>query len=219
MPFGTEMPMFAWLHRKPTPASEDMRRVRDALVDYPPYEPPRWTSDTQSLRDANREYTNYFLDNRNRRVEALFNFLAKFDVALSLDDEGVKAVSAWCPIYADLLVDGLEHDYENDAVWHAYHWFEAPWIGPLTGLNPIFDLGVYMGECMLCRNSRLKWLPYINPEPNRGALHPIHGQRSGRPFDPMKWTYTECKNIHSAKMAREKWSESRFFWKHASTGQ
>lgn len=196
--------MFAWLHRKPTPASEDERRVRDALAGYPLYDPPRWTSEDQPVRPIIDEYRAYFLDNRNRRVEALSRFLAKFDVALSVDDEGVRAVSAWCPAYADLLVDGLEHYYENDAIWHAYHSFEAPWTGPLTGLNPIFDLGVYLGECMLSRNPRLKWMPLLDPELNKGASHPIFGQRSGRPFDPIKSTYTDCKNIHSARMAKRK---------------
>jgi hypothetical protein len=193
--------MFAWLHRKPAPASQDKRRVRDALAGYPPYDPPRWTSEDQPAQPIIDEYRAYFLDNRNRRVEALSRFLAKFDIALSLDDEGVKAVSAWLPTYADLLVDGLQQQ-ESDDIWCAYHYFDPPWIGPLTGLNPIFDLGVYMGECMLSRNPRLKWMPMLAPEPNKGASHPIFGQRSGRPFDPINSTYTECKNIHFARVTK-----------------
>jgi hypothetical protein len=194
--------MFGWLHRTPAPPSEEKRRVLYALADYPPYAPPIWDSDAKSAPQANDEYTSYFRQNKNRRVEALRVFLAKFDVALSLEDVGVKAVSAWCPVYADLLVDGLQHQ-ESDAVWSAYHWFRAPWVGPFIGLNPIFDLGVYVGECLIYRNPRLKWQPYINPEPNKGALHPIHGQGRGRPFDPINWAYTECKNIHSARIAKQ----------------
>jgi hypothetical protein len=202
--------MFAWLHRKPAPPSEEKLRVLDALADYRPYAPPIWNSDAQSMEDADEAYVSYFLDNRERRVEALRVFLAKFDVALSLEDAGAKAVSAWFPVYADLLVDGLQHP-ESEDLWCAYNWFQAPWTGPLVGLNPIFDLGVYMGECLLYRNPRLKWLPYVNPEPNKGALHHIHGQQSGRVFDPIKWTYTQCKNIHSVTMAREKSSETSFY--------
>jgi hypothetical protein len=194
--------MFTWLRRKPAPPSEEKLRVIDALIDYPPYAPPLWNSDTQSMKDAHEAYVSYFLANRERRIDALRVFLAQFDVALSLEDSGVKAVSAWLPVYADLLVDGLQHQ-ESEDLWRAYNWFQAPWTGTLVGLNPIFDLGVYMGECMLKRNPRLKWTPYINPELNRGALHHIHGQRSGRPFDPVKCTYTECKNIHSARMAKK----------------
>jgi hypothetical protein len=162
------------------------------------------------MENSAAEYRTFFLENRSRRVEALRNFLAKFDVALSLEDDGVKAVSAWCPLYADLLVDGLQHQ-ESDGLWRAYNWFQAPWTGPLIGLNPIFDLGVYMGECLLYRNPRLKWQPYINPEPNKGAIHLIVGRRCGRPFNPIHWTYTEFKNIRSAKIAREKSSETSFY--------
>ena len=202
--------MFSWLHRKPAPLSKDKLRVLAALDGYPPYAPPIWSSEAQSARDANEAYTSHFLENRNRRVDALGNFLAKFDVALSLEDVGVKAVSAWCPLYADLLVDGLQHQ-ESEDLWRAYNWFHAPWTGSLVGLNPIFDLGVYMGECLLYRNPRLKWQLYINPEPNKGATHLIDGRRCGRPFDPIHWTYTECKNIHSAKMTKRKPSETSFY--------
>src|SRR5579864_2776476 len=146
--------MFAWLHRRPAPPSKEKLRVVDALTDYPPYAPPIWHSDAQSMKDAHEAYKSYFFDNRKRRVEALGSFLAKFDVALSLEDTGVKAVSAWCPIYADLLVDGLQ---ESEDLWRAYNWFETPWTGTLIGLNPIFDLGVFVGECLLHRSRRLKW--------------------------------------------------------------
>lgn len=52
--------MFAWLHRKPAPASKEKIRVREALADYPPYVPPLWDADVKSLKEANDEYTSYF---------------------------------------------------------------------------------------------------------------------------------------------------------------
>ncbi len=42
----------------------------------------------------------------------------------------------------------------------------------------------------------MKWKPYIGPEPKKGAAHPIHGQRRGRRFDPIKWTYIESRNTY-----------------------
>ncbi len=193
--------MFARPRRKPTRPSEEKLRVLDALVDYPPYAPPIWSSDTQKFADATAKYRSYFLENRSWRIEALRIFLAKFGVALDLGDTGVEAVSKWCPIYANLLVDGLQHQ-ESEELRRAYGWFQVPWTGSLIGLNPIFDLGVYMGECLLFRNPRLAWRPRTKAEPNKGAIHPIHGQGDGRPFDPIDWTYTECQNIHSAKSAK-----------------
>ena len=171
--------MFAWLRRKPAPPSEEKLRVIEALVDYPVYAPPIRRSKAQSLKEAHDAYTTYFFENRSERVAALRKFLAKFDVTLSLDDANVKAVSAWCPVYADLLVDGLQHQ-ESDELWCAYNWFEVPWTGAMIGFNPIFDLGVFMGECILSRNPRLKWRPLVNPEPGKGASHIIYSS-SGRP--------------------------------------
>ena|ERR1700730_1405182 len=202
--------MFAWLRRRPKPPSEEKLRVLDALTDYPPYAPPIWSSDAQPLGDAVAEYNTYFFENVSYRVEALRSFLSSFNVALSLEDAGVKSVSAWLAIHGDLLVDGLQHQ-ESEDLWRAYHWFRAPWTGSLAGLNPIFDLGVYMGECLLYRKPRAKWQPYINAEPNKGALHPIHGLLGGRSFDPIHWTYTECKNVRSQKMAKDKPREISFY--------
>jgi hypothetical protein len=204
-----EMAMAAWLRRNPPPLKEEKRRILEALADYPPYTPPNWNSEAQSAKDVSDEYKAYFLDNRNRRVETLRQFLAAFDVGLNLDDSGVQAVSAWFPLYADLLVDGLHHQ-EADDIWCAYHWFQAPWTNRLIGLNPIFDLGIYVGEYLLSRNSRLKWLPVLGPERNSGANHPIFGQRCRRPFDPIRWTYTECKNIYSARINKESPDLDRF---------
>jgi len=188
--------MFRWLHREPRIPAEQEQRVLDALVGYPPYEPPEWNPDTKSLMEANAEYKAFFFANRIRRIEIFRAFLAKFDVASNLDDAGIMATSEWCPLYADLLVHGLE----SDTVWSAYHGLAASWTGPLLGLNAIFDLGVYYGECLLLRNSRLRWHPSRGPEPNTAA-HPIFGQRNRRPFDPVDWMYTWCKNVRSAKLA------------------
>jgi hypothetical protein len=189
--------MFRWLRRSTTHLSEDKRRITEALLGYPPYSPPDWNPDTKSFQEANIEYMTFFFDNLVLRKEALRVFLSKFDTVLNFDDSSVLAVSAWCPRYADLLVD----DLQSELVWSAYHRFDAPWIGPLLGLNAIFDLGVYFGECLLSLNSRLKWEPLRAPDGGM-AGHPIFGQRGHRPFDPMKWIYVECKNIRAAKLAQ-----------------
>ena len=199
--------MFAWLRRKPAPPSEEKLRVLDALADYPVYTPPIWSSEAQSFKEAGDAYASFFFENRSGRVEALRSLLEKFDLALNLEEDGVKAVSAWLPVYADLLVDGLQHQ-ESDDLYCAYHWFEVPWTGPLIGFNPIFDLGVFIGECVLHRNPRLKWRAFVKPELNKGASHIIFGNR-GQAFDPINWIYTECQNVHSSRISKKKWSETR----------
>jgi hypothetical protein len=183
--------MFGWLRRAPSPRMEQRSRVSNALADYPPYTPDAWDDDPDRIEHAT--YTKFFLENREDRLAALRIFLAKFDVAPDLDDAGLMAVSAWCPLYADLLVDSLE----TDAVWSAYHQFAAAWVGPLLGLNAIFDLGVYCGECVLLRNPKLKWQPLRGPD--HYVQHPILGQKYQRSFDPVGWMYVICRNIYNEK--------------------
>jgi hypothetical protein len=146
--------MFGWLRRAPTLPTEQQSRVLDALTDYPPYAPPEWNPNIQSGEEATNEYRAFFFENRDRRLEALRGFLAKFDVAFSLDDTEAAAVSAWCPLYADLLVDEF-----TKSVFDAYHDFAWSWTGTLLGLNVVFDLSLYVGECILYRNQKLKWTP------------------------------------------------------------
>jgi hypothetical protein len=143
--------MFGWLRRAPPPPTEQQRQVARALAEYPPYAPPEWNPETKSFRDANVAYSEYFFGTGQARLEALRAFLAKFNVTPNLDDAGIMAVSAWLPEYADLLVD-----FGDDAVANAYRGFTAPWIGVLSGLNPVFDLGVYYAECLWLRRTKLK---------------------------------------------------------------
>jgi hypothetical protein len=186
--------MFGWLRRAPSRPTEQQRAMTSALADYPPYAPPAWDADPDTIE--HETYKRFFLANREPRLEALRMFLAKFNVASDLDDAGLMAVSAWCPLYMDLLVD----DLESDSVWSAYHQFAAAWVGPLLGLNAMFDLGVYCGECILLRNPRLEWQPLRGPE--HCVQHPILGQKCQRSFDPIGWMYVMSKNIYNEKDPR-----------------
>jgi hypothetical protein len=171
------MPIFGWSLRKSAHLTEQPQRVSEALLNYPPYEPPEWNPDTKSMGDANAEYRDFFLENRRHRLEALRQFLAKFNVDLDVTDSGIMAISTWLPTFGDVLVDELR----SDAVRSAFHGFESPWVGPLIGLNAVFDLGIYVGECFLSRNSQLRWMPIRGAEPSY-ISHPIFGQGRQRPF-------------------------------------
>jgi hypothetical protein len=191
--------MFGWLRRTPPAQTEQQRQLALALVDYPPYSPPDWNPDTASLHDANLEYREYFFGSRQMRLDSLRIFLAKFDVALNLDDAGLMAVSAWMPVYGDLLLP----DSDDDSVEDAYRGFTASWTEALSGLNPIFDLGVYYAECLWARRTRLKWLIVRGPE-GPWTTHFISGLFGGRFFDPIHWTYGECRKIRDAKRMMSK---------------
>ncbi len=187
--------MFGWLlrHSQRHPQRhEERERVSYALADYPAYEPPQWNA-IKSITDNNLEYANFFLDMRNRRLDALRSFLIKFDVILSMDDVGIMSVSSWCPVYGDFLVP----DLETDDVFSAYNDLELPWTGRLIGLNVIFDIGIYIGECVLSHNQTLKWQPMRGPE-SRSIRHPIFGENR-TVFDPIRSIYVTFRNIAVAK--------------------
>jgi hypothetical protein len=152
--------MFRWFRRSSPPPTEQQLRVRQALAAYPPYMPPKWNGDPDSFVEASNEYREFFLGSRERRLEAFRSFLANFDVSLKLDDDGLLAVSNWLPQYADLLIDDLDGDLVQDA----YQGFTLPWTETLSGLNPIFDLGVYYAECLWYRRKKLEWIVYRAPD-------------------------------------------------------
>jgi hypothetical protein len=189
--------MFGWFRRAPAPTDEQLR-VAAALAGYPPYSPPKWTPGLEFLGDNSEAYREYFFANKHLRLQALGEFLAKFGVALELDYAGLVAVSTWLPRYADSLVD----DFDSEVVRDAYREFLSPWTGALSGLNPIFDLGIYHAECVWSRRTKLKWIVVRGPEVGI-ATHAISGLPGGKLFDPMGWTYNFCRNIWVKK--RKRW--------------
>jgi hypothetical protein len=175
--------------------------MAQALASYPPYAPPRYNPDPtpESMRAASAQYEEYFLGSMPARLEALRAFLANFDVALNSDDTGLRAVSTWMPQWADLLVDDLYDSYAIDRL-------DVPWTGALSGLNVIFDLGVYYSDCLWARRTKLGWFVYRGPDANGQifAGHSIKGIPGGKLFDPFHFMYGECWSIRQAKIAKEK---------------
>jgi hypothetical protein len=166
-----------------------------ALSEYPTYAPPEWDPGNKSMHDASVEYQKYFFDMKPLRLEALRTFLTKFDTALDFDDAGIMAVSIWIHGYADLLV----RDLNDHATIDAYHGFAPRWTGPLAGLNPIFDLGIYHAECLWLRRTKLEWIVGRGPQKNVSA-HLISGlPGTGKLFNPTSWAYGHCSNICIAK--------------------
>ena len=174
--------------------------MMEALAEYPLYSPPEWNADPEFLRHTNAAYTDYFFANKHLRLHALGEFFAKFGVGLNLDDAGLMAVSTWLPQYADLFID----DFDSDAVRDAYSEFASPWTGALSGLNPIFDLGIYYAECVWSRRTKLEWVVWRGPDTGR-AWHLIYGLPGGKPTDLMNWTYNHCRNIWVSKRKTQKW--------------
>jgi hypothetical protein len=196
--------MFDWLRRSPPPPPpEEQLKLTRALAGYPPYAPPEYgpAPNPESMREASFRYRDYFLANRQARLEALREFFANFDVCLSLDDAGLMAVSSWLPYWADLLVD----DFDDKAVRDGYDLLRVPWTGTLIGLNVIFDLGVYYAECLWSRRTKLEWSVTRGADVHGivRATHFVKGLPGGKWFDPIHFMYSECWNIRKAKIAKQ----------------
>jgi len=206
-----EIPMFSWLRREPASLAEHRRQMAEALADYPVYDPPhrqgpnfprslqgRSEADYKRLleefRRRGRENFSYFMECRDVRRAALSAFLARFDVRGDVDDTGLAAVSAWCPGNCGALVPGLREDTTRQAFFQ----LSVPWTEKLRGLNVIFDLGIFFGECITIRNRQLHWT--YKPGGSNGGVpnhsgYDIAGFRNPRDsLDPVGRMYRECGN-------------------------
>ncbi|SHL38185.1 hypothetical protein SAMN05444159_5751 [Bradyrhizobium lablabi] len=178
------------------------RRLRKALSDYPLFAPPHSKNSAFLDFDSAKENERYFFEHRPERIGALRDLLRAFDVELALEGPGLEAVSAWFPGHAALLVAGLR----NKTVRQAFYRWRMPWTGRLRGLNTIFDLGLFFGECIIAKNPRCRWMGFIGaapgeplrPEVNIGGIGiDIEGSRRKPYFDPFEYIYLTCSNIQS----------------------
>jgi hypothetical protein len=160
----SEIHMFGWLHKDSEHLVECRRRVSGALIDYPVYEPlhrqgPNCPKDlssqeVQEFVARGRDNFSNFEEHRNERLGALRAFLEKFGVDMGLEERGLAAVAAWLPGNCGALVANLRKE-ETIQIFFRHL---VPWEGDLRGLNVIFDLGIFFGECVIFRNSGLHWI-------------------------------------------------------------
>lgn len=94
------------------------------------------------------------MDHRAEQLDALKYFLARFSVSAHLRDDGLAAVSAWLPGHCGVLMPTLP----RDKVMQIFFRHLTPWEGNFRGLNAIFDLAVFLGECVIARNPRAHWI-------------------------------------------------------------
>jgi hypothetical protein len=165
--------VIGWRRTEPKHLVDRRRRMSKALVDYPVYEPPhrqgpngpRDLSD-QEAREfwaRGKENFSHFMEHRIERQDALRAFLANFDVAMTLEQAGLAAVSAWLPGNCGALV----RDIDKEETIQIFFRYLVPWVGDLRGLNVIFDLGIFFGECVIFRYPRLHRINQSNPESRR----------------------------------------------------
>jgi len=201
--------MLGVFRHEPEHLKECRTRMFDALADYPVYEPPYHQGPNhpssllnkgkeehfKSYRDFlahGRENFTYFMEHRDARLAALGTFLEKFEVKMDVDDKGLDVVSAWCAENCGTLVA----DLRRDAVRQAFFQMSEPWTDWRRGFNVIFDIGVFLGECVITRNNRLNW-QYRPGASYDGRTnysgYGIVGFRNNRDWlDPVQYMYDAC---------------------------
>src|SRR5262249_21742249 len=81
----------------------------------------------------------------------------------------------------------------------AFYQMQTPWIEALRGLNVTFDLGIFLGECLIARNTRLHWkfrhgLSEDGKSANSGYVIEGFVKKDGGWIDPPQRLYSSCTN-------------------------
>ncbi len=205
--------MFRWLQREPEHTIKRRQLLSDAFADYPLYQPPyrqgpsfprRTPKQTEEdhkrllleFAERGRENFQYFLDQRTARLIALRTFLSKLGVNADLDDVGLAAVSAWFPGNLSALVANLR----DEGVTQAFYQMNTTWTESLRGLNVLFDLGVFLGECLTVRQPKFRWEYHPGLSDDGASYHTGYvitgfekpSERNW--FDPAAFIYGQARN-------------------------
>jgi hypothetical protein len=145
------------------------RRLQEALVGYPVYDPPHRREERLLSREQAIENLDYFLRVRHERLARFQDWLRqRFGVALTLDRQGVVALNRWGNKYAGLLIPGGPERA-------SYFTYEPRWVGDHAIYNVIFDAGIAFGEAIIAACPKLHWA--VDPT---WRLRPDHSKRLKR---------------------------------------
>jgi hypothetical protein len=76
-----------------------------------------------------------------------------FDIDASLDRNGTMAVNRWVDRYGGSLFD------EEPEHWVEFSPYAREWSGSYTGYNVIIDVGIFIGEFVICKRPQTHWEP------------------------------------------------------------
>ena len=163
-------------------------KVTSALAKYPAYAPPHLHNEIGLSPDEARENFDYFLERRAFRLQVLSEFMRKFGIDATTNDSGLAAVSNWFDRYAGLL---LTFRPRTSTTFLAFLDHEPPWTGEHIGINAVWDLGIYVGECIIARRPSAHW------ELDTGGPDPVSCEAVGyqRPCVAGLYWPTECDPI------------------------
>lgn len=130
------------------------KALEQALSGYPLYDPPYKVEERLLSREQAMENFDYFMRVRKQRLDHFQDWLRwHFGETVSLDRQGMRALSRWAYRYAGfLLVAG-----RGGKPTMSYFDYDPAWTGKHAGLNVVFDIGITLGEAVLAHCPKLCW--------------------------------------------------------------
>lgn len=139
------------------------RRLKAALDGYPVYAPPNMQNEIELPLSKAKENFSYFQRQLPSRLQLLRDFLKKFEIDAVTTDDGLAAVSGWFDCYGGLLLRFRPRDTSN---LNAFMSYAPPWTGEHLGINVVWDIGIFVGECLIARRRSAYWdLDTGDPDP------------------------------------------------------
>lgn len=115
-----------------------------------------------SLGNAKENFS-YFKQHVPNRLRVLRDFLKKFEIDADTTDDGLAAVSGWFDCYGGLLLRFRPYDTTN---LNAFMSYAPPWTDEQLGINVLWDIGIFIGECLIARRRSAHWdLNTGDPDP------------------------------------------------------
>ena len=130
------------------------RWLERALRDYPLYDPPHKIEERLLPKEKAAENFDYFMRVRQQRLAYLQSWLRRhFDVTVTLDEQGMRALNRWGNKYAGFFI------VQKPAVNRTGSYFNyvPPWTGDNAGYNVLFDMGIALGEAIITNCPKLHW--------------------------------------------------------------
>jgi hypothetical protein len=124
--------------------------------------------------------------------------MKKFGIDAATTDQGLIAVSAWFERYGGLL---LHFQPYSAVTLHAFLGYDPPWTGEHFGINVVWDLAIYVGECVMARRPSAYWDlntggPSLSSRESVGFQRPhLAGLYWPSSCDPFFQVFTDSKNM------------------------
>lgn len=205
-----------WRKKQKVYQADHCTAIRQAIATYPLYSPPYRQGPNYARSDAphgilTKEFCaafaalsdakfSFFLKHKFERLGIFREFMSSMGVVASLDEEGLKAVSIWCPGNAACIVGNAR----ASDLQQVFFTLNKAWDGDMRGLNFIFDFGIFIGESLIALSPKLAWKFRKGASDNGEAYQTgfqIAGFRSASVhFDPMSTALDRCDAAQSAQL-------------------